>query len=338
MKKILSALLVLIMLILTVSCASDTTAETKTDTASAYPVTVTDQAGREVTISEKPEKLVSGYYISTSSLIALGLEDKLVGIEAKAAKRSIYKLSAPELISLPSVGTAKEFDLEGCAALEPDLVILPIKLKSAVESLEALDITVLLVDPENSEKLSEMITLLARATDTVQRGEELLEYISSTEKNIEKKLEGVEHPTVYLSGNSNFLSTAGKTMYQHSMITTAGGVNAAQEIDDSYWVEVGYEQVLLWNPEYIILASDATYTVDEVMNDTALADVTAVKSGNVYKLPSDAESWDSPVPAGFLGSVWLASVLHPENVSEADALAIINEFYEKFYDFKYSEN
>ncbi|MFR6588965.1 MAG: hypothetical protein ACLURV_00685 [Gallintestinimicrobium sp.] len=34
----------------------------------------------------------------------------MVGIEAKAGKRAIYKLAAPDLIELPSVGTAKEFD------------------------------------------------------------------------------------------------------------------------------------------------------------------------------------------------------------------------------------
>ena len=91
-----------------------------------YPITVTDHAGREVIIDEEPQKLVSGYYISTSLLIALELDEKLVGIEAKANKRAIYKLAAPELIDLPSVGTAKEFDLEVCAALEPDLVLLPL--------------------------------------------------------------------------------------------------------------------------------------------------------------------------------------------------------------------
>lgn len=84
-----------------------------------YPVTVTDQAGRDVTIEAQPTRLVSGYYISTSALIALGLQDSLVGIEAKAASRPIYQLSAPQLLELPSVGSAKEFDLEGCAALEP---------------------------------------------------------------------------------------------------------------------------------------------------------------------------------------------------------------------------
>ena len=33
---------------------------------------------------------------------------ELVGVEAKADKRTIYNLSAPELQSLPSIGTAKE--------------------------------------------------------------------------------------------------------------------------------------------------------------------------------------------------------------------------------------
>ena len=101
------------------------------ETAVTYPLTVTDQLGREVTIETEPKTLASGYYISTSLLIALGVQDELVGVEAKADKRTIYSLSAPELQSLPSIGTAKEFDLEGCAALTPDLVIVPAKLKDS---------------------------------------------------------------------------------------------------------------------------------------------------------------------------------------------------------------
>ena len=49
-----------------------------------YPVTLTDQAGREVTIENKPEHIVSGYYISTSACIALGLYDRMAAVEAKA--------------------------------------------------------------------------------------------------------------------------------------------------------------------------------------------------------------------------------------------------------------
>ena len=115
--------------------------EPAAETAVTYPLTVTDQLGREVTIETEPKTLASGYYISTSLLIALGVQDELVGVEAKADQRTIYSLSAPELQSLPSIGTAKEFDLEGCAALTPDLVIVPAKLKDSIPQMEEQAIT-----------------------------------------------------------------------------------------------------------------------------------------------------------------------------------------------------
>ena len=131
------------------------------------------------------------------------------------------------------------------------------------------------------------------------------------------------------------LSTAGKKMYQNSMIELAGGENVAAEIEDKSWADVDYEQILTWNPDYIILAADAKYTVEEVLQDEALAACSAVMNNQVYKVPSDAEAWDSPVPGSILGSVWLANVLHPEEVSAEECNQIIEEFYEKFYGFKY---
>ena len=327
MKRILALILSIALLLSSPLCAAE-----------GYPLTVYDQAGRAVTIDEKPARLVSGYYISTSLLIALGLEDQLVGIEAKAAKRPIYRLSAPELIDLPSVGSAKEFDLEGCAALEPDLVILPMKLKNAAETLTGLGIDVLLVNPENQELLTGMMDLIASAADAEEEVQKLKAFTETQEAMLEEKLADAEKPTVYLAGNSSMLSTAGDSMYQSDMIRLAGGANAAQEIADPYWVEISYEQLLAWDPEYIVLASDASYTVEDVMNDPNLAACAAVTNGHVVQLPDKAEAWDSPVPSGILGAVWLAGVLHPEEISAEDCEALIDEYYETFYHFTYSEN
>lgn len=328
MKRIVSLLLLAALLM----CAALCTAEE----AARFPVTVTDQAGREVVIESQPERLVSGYYISTSALIALDLESSLVGIEAKAAKRPIYRLSAPQLIDLPSVGTAKEFDLEGCAALAPDLVILPLKLKNAAATLESLGMDVLLVNPENQALLQEMIRLIAAATGTQEKAEELLAFAARQEAMLAEKLAGADVPSVYLAGNSSMLSTAGEAMYQSDMIRLAGGVNAASDIKDSYWVEISYEQLLAYDPAYIILASDSSYTAEDVIEDPNLAACTAVKNGHVYKMPGDAEAWDSPVPSGILGTLWLASVLHGDLFSSKDCAALIDEYYETYYDFTYS--
>lgn len=296
-----------------------------------YPVTVTDQAGREVTIEKEPSSIVSGYYISSSLLIALGLKDKVVGIEAKADKRPIYKLAAPELTELPNVGTAKEFNLETCAALSPDLVILPMKLKDAAQSLTDLGITVLLVNPESQDLLTEMINTIATATNTNSEAAKLLAYIDSQKAILTSALSGVEPESVYLAGNSSFLSTAGPSMYQSSIIELAGGKNAADSITDSYWAEISYEQLLAWDPSYIIIASDAEYTVDDVINDPNLAECTAVKNSHVYAIPGDVEALDSPVPAGILASVWLAGILHPDQVSTDTYTTEMTNYYETFY-------
>ena len=350
MKKKLLSLLLVFMLVFSITACGQTSNNTdvnsekenikqnSTETlVTQYPITVTDQAGRQVTIESEPEKLVSGYYISTSLLIALDLDDKLVGIEAKADKRPIYQLSAPELIELPNVGTAKEFDLEGCIALEPDLVILPMKLKNTAEALEKLNIDVLYVNPENQELLTEMMNLIGTVTNTQEKTKELMDFVTKQEATLTNALANADTPSVYLAGNSNMLSTAGSAMYQSNMITLAGGKNVAANITDTYWVEIDYEQLLTWNPDYIILASDANYTVDDVLTDPNLAECSAIKNGNVYKMPSKAESWDSPVPSGILGSVWLATMLHEDLFTTDTALAIIDEYYETFYDFTYSE-
>lgn len=302
-----------------------------------FPVTVTDQLGREVVIQEKPETIISGYYISTSLLIALGEADSLAGVEAQAVKRPVYGLAAPVLLTLPGVGTVKELDLELCAALEPDLVIVPAKLKEKIPAMEELGLTVLAVNPENRELMKEMTALLGTATGNQATAQRLIDATDKLSADLRTALAPVlekeEKPTVYLGGNSSFFSTAGPAMYQHSLIEQAGGRNVAEALSDTYWAKISYEQLLAWNPEYIILAANAAYSVDSVLADEQLADCRAVKNGCVYQIPGDIEAWDSPVPGSVLGSLWLASILHPEACPADLYQQAVTAFYEEFYGF-----
>lgn len=315
----------------TTEATEATEASETTEAPAAFPVTVTDAAGREVTIDQEPQRLVSGYYITTSMLIALGQQDKLVGIEAKAGSRPIYGLSAPELLELPSVGTAKEFNLEGCAALEPDLVVLPLKLKDTVAALEELGISVILANPESMELLTETITMLGKATGAEDQAEALLAYNEQTKTELAELLEGAQRPVVYLAGNSSYLSTAGAKMYQNTLIEMGGGENAAAQLEDNYWAEVSYEQLLAWNPDVIVIVPEAAYTKEDLMNDAQLAQLDAVKNDAVYEMPSAFEAWDSPVPSAMLGSRWMAAVLHEAAYSFQTFCDDAAAFYKDFY-------
>lgn len=321
MKKTLAILVTALLLCL--ACAQ----------ALAYPRTLTDQAGREVTVEAAPQRIVSGYYISTSACIALGLEDSMVAVEAKADKRPIYALAAPELMELPSVGTAKAFDLETCLAAEPDLVILPKRLSDAADALAEFGIPSLLVAPEDAEKLAEMILLIGIASGEEERAENLIAFGVAQLALCAEKLAGEAPVTALLLGNSDRMTCAPGDMYQSGVLAGAGAVNAAQQMTGGSFAPLSYEDMLAMNPQVLVIPPEAAYTAADVLGDPELAEVEAVKRGAVYQMPRGFEAWDSPVPSGVLGTLWLAKTLHPQAYGEAMYRQAANDLYQTYYGF-----
>ena len=347
-NKWLAMLLAVVMTLSFAACGKEPAPAPQPEPTSdvTYPVTVKDMAGREVTLEKQPERIVSGYYISSSACIALGLTDKMVGIEDKSAKRPIYKLAAPALIDLPNVGSAKAFDLEACIATEPDLVILPMKQKDTAQTLQEMGIATLLVLPESHEQLIEMFTLIGTATNTVKQAEKLISYYNtklSAVTELTRDIPDDEKPVVYLGSTGDILRTAPREMYQASLITTAGGKNAGDVLEGSSWTDIDNETFLTMNPDIIVIPTDnfavssPDYTAEDVMNNPTFSDVTAVKNGAVYQMPVGYEAWDSPVPSGILGTLWMLKTLHPELYPAEQFAADVNEFYTVFYGFSVNE-
>ncbi len=347
-NKWLAMLLAVVMVLSFAACGKEPAPAPQPEptTDVTYPVTVKDMAGREVTLEKQPERIVSGYYISSSACIALGLTDKMVGIEDKSAKRPIYKLAAPALIDLPNVGSAKAFDLEACIATEPDLVILPMKQKDTAQTLQEMGIATLLVLPESHEQLIEMFTLIGTATNTVKQAEKLISYYNtklSAVTELTRDIPDDEKPVVYLGSTSDILRTAPREMYQASLITTAGGKNAGDVLEGSSWTDIDNETFLTMNPDIIVIPTDnfavssPDYTAEDVMNNPTFSDVTAVKNSAVYQMPVGYEAWDSPVPSGILGTLWMLKTLHPELYPAEQFAADVNEFYTVFYGFSVNE-
>ena len=299
-------------------------------------IVLTDQAGREVVLEKPAETLVSCYYITTYAAMALGVSDRIVGLEKKADSRPIYHMAAPELLEKPQVGSLKEFNLEAAAALEPDLVLMPVKLLDSAETLTDLGIQVLVVDPESQEKVEEMLVLIAQACGVEDRAEALLAYYDEKLAMVAEIAETEDKPLVYMGGNSSYLTTAPGGMYQSDLIALAGGVNAAQDIEDNYWANVSYETVLAKDPEVIVIPGGADYTVEDVLADEQLADVIAVKNGEVYQMPSELEEWDSPIPSGILGVMWMTSVLNEEEYPFEQFRQDAVDYYKTFYNCEVS--
>lgn len=310
---------------------SQSTRGSQTETSG--PIVLTDQAGREVTLDGPAQTLVSCYYITTYATIALGVDDRVVGLENKPESRPIYQMAAPELLEQTSVGTLKEFNVEATAALDPDLVIMPLKLRDYADALEELDIPVLIVNPESHDLLVEMLTLIGKACGVEDRAKELTDYYGEQLARMEELTKDCEEPVVYMGANSTYLETAPKDMYQSTLIDIAGGVNAAGEMEGDYWTQVSYETLLAMAPNVFILPTAAEYTVDDVKNDPQLSQLPAVVNDAVYAMPKGIEEWDSPIPSGILGTMWLTSVLHPDVYPFETFVSDAQDFYQTFYGF-----
>ena len=300
---------------------------------------VTDQAGRTVVLDARPERIVSGFYISTSTIMAIGVADRLVGIEARAESRPIYELANPELLTLPSVGTARDFNLEACLELRPDLVILPYRQREVAEILYEMNVPAILVNPESVDEMLEMIALIGNATGAESSANRLIGWYQSALAEIRQQVAGVtEKPVVYMTGTSSWLTTSSNDMFQAWLIDVAGGINATRDIEGSGRIEVSYEQLLAMNPDIIIIPPEADFGIRNILYDPNLSQLTAVRNRRVYKMTPEYEAWDSPIPSSILGAKWLTRILHGGHDSASaveDITPYVISFYEDFFGYKF---
>ncbi len=94
----ISLVLPVLLLFIIVGCTSpQTSTTTATTRVNTYPLTVTDQLGRTVTINKIPQRIISLAPSNTEILYALGLADKVVAV-------TDYDDYPPEVKDKPSIG------------------------------------------------------------------------------------------------------------------------------------------------------------------------------------------------------------------------------------------
>lgn len=94
--------------------------------------------------------------------------------------------------------------------------------------------------------------------------------------------------------------------------------------------EVGMEQILLWDPDYIVFAPGSVYGV--VADDPTWQTMHAVQSGDYCEVPDGPDNWMGFPPGvqRYLGMLWLGKVLYGE-AAEYDLFEEVARYYQLFY-------
>jgi iron complex transport system substrate-binding protein len=278
-------------------------------TVTTYPLTLTDDAGREVAIAADPERIVSLAPSNTEIACALESCDQLVGV-------TDFDDYPPEVADVEKVVVFAQVDVEKVVAAEPDLVLAAgneFTPTPVIDQLSELGVTVVVLYPESLDGVYQNVELVGEVLDQQVAASELVEDMRARVAAVEAAVAGAEQPRIFyeVSIFEGTIYTAGEGSFIASLIETAGGDPIT---GDALSTAITLEDLVAADPELILLgdaAYDATITPESVSARPGWGEMTAVQEGRIQPMLEDVLV-TRPGPRIVDGLEALARAIHPD--------------------------
>ncbi|MSQ40159.1 MAG: cobalamin-binding protein [Dehalococcoidia bacterium] len=300
------SLLALALLVLAAACAQPTPTPTPTLPPS---ISVTDSEGTIVLLQAPPRRIVSLGPSNTEVLYALGVSDRVVGVDD-------YSDYPQEAQSKPKVGSPfPSFNLEVILALQPDLVV-SVPLAQFNDQLRSAGLKVIVLDPHDLDEVLFTILLAGRAVGVDWASWALVTAMQGRIEAVEQRVKDAAKARVFYEVDATDPAkpyTAGPGSFVHSLVTLAGGKNIFEDAQAAF-PQVSLEVVVARDPE-VILLGDALVPYNPQTPEIVAARpgweiITAVKKGTV--IPVNGDLTTRPGPRIVDGLELIAKTLHPE--------------------------
>lgn len=273
MKKTLHIIVALAALLLMIPSA-----------AAKEEITFTDARGKEITLDEPAQRIISLYSAHTENLYALGAGDRLIG----GSNSEVY----PEEATLLPVYHYRE-DPEKVIAAMPDLVLVrPMIERVAPEYIDALEragLTVASLYPDTAEQFDEYIRTLALITGTQTQAEALLNDREARIAALEAQHEGKQPVNVFFETSASPLRTLTDDALAAVTVRLAGGFLVAEDADEnpgSSMVEYPVEKLLEKAESVQVYVAqnggmNKGVTLEDVLSRPGYTAIRAVREGHV---------------------------------------------------------
>lgn len=210
-----------------------------------YKVQVTDDIGNSITITEKPEKVISIAPSITEILFSIGAEDKVVGV-------SDYCDYPTEALEKEKVGDALAINIEKILELDPDVVFLYSESSTeAIDQIQDNGIHTIVYESETIDDIFSNILEIGRIMDVEENADEVVSEMKQKRDYIINKVKDTENVRVFYQIWDEPLMTAGQGSFIHELINLAGGENIAADVEDAY-PQYSAESMIEKDPEVYI--------------------------------------------------------------------------------------
>ncbi|MEE9340238.1 MAG: ABC transporter substrate-binding protein [Thermoplasmata archaeon] len=261
---------------------------------------IVDDYGRDVTVPQPVERIISLAPSNTEILFALGLDDKVVGVD----QASNYPPEAQDKTIVG--GYFGGYNLEVITVLDPQLILASsINSDELIADLENRSFAVVVLDASDIDGVFHDIELVGSITDADAEAEGLVSNLTARVETISDLMLGVETPSVYIELDNN-LWTYGPGTFGDDLLDLAGGENIAGSMG-SPWVQLDEEFVVTSSPDIIITVFTP---VEEIKSRPGWSDISAIQNDKVFAVDGDLIS--CPGPRIVDGLEELAHLIHPE--------------------------
>ncbi len=278
----------------------------KSKSGSGYPITARDGVGRKVVIKKPIERIVSLSPSNTEILFALGLGDKVVGVDD-------FSDFPEEANDKERIGGFANPNIEKIVDLKPDLVLADATLQAKeVAALKKLNIIVFSLDSKRLEDVVSAITKVGKITGSdVQAKIKTDEMTERIDKVIAKtrRLMTRDQPKVFFELYNEPLMTVGPSSFIGDMISLAGGDNITGSTKEEY-PQFSLETLIARDPHVYLAASGSMTNPGDLKNRPGWENLWAVKNDAVFIL--DENIINRPGPRVAEGLELVARAIHPE--------------------------
>lgn len=319
--------------------------EDASDAASVETIHYVDDLGREMDIPHPLDRLSPSGNLAQMMMYAL-CPEKMVGL-AKPLSNNAMAFMLDEIKELPTFGnffaSKGNINKEALIMARPDAFIDVGEIKpNMVDSFDTLQkqIGVPVIFIEGFlETTGDTIRELGRVTGLEDRAEVLASYADGIIELAIENRDKIETPvTAYYSSSPDGLDGFPAGSFHGEILEFVGLENVVPSTFSSGGNRISIEQLLLWNPDIMLIQNEDAYRT--MTTDSRYAGLDAVKNGRVYLIPILPYPFLSNPPAlnRLIGILWLGKISYPELYAEIDLEKEMKTFYELFYHYELTDS
>ncbi|MBQ8662291.1 MAG: ABC transporter substrate-binding protein [Eubacterium sp.] len=265
----------------TIQASSEVTSEN----TERYPVTVNNY-GREVTITQKPTKVLTLGPNCTELFVALGLEDYVIGRSLVNHSRGPLDEYADAVNAIPELNHASA-TRESILTSDADFIYtLDWEIGDAgcnIEEVGTYGMNVYVNSATTIEQQYQEILDIGKIFDAEDKAKAFVTDQQSRIAAVQDIIKD-EEPVkvlVYDSGTNGVFTCSGIN-FESQLIELAGGENLFADLTDKQWITVSYEEVLTRNPDVILIhdydSPSIEKKIEEIKSNPTLSQLDCVKN------------------------------------------------------------